>query len=124
MPAARPGSPRRRTPALVEGRYETAVGRAVHGVLQAIELATGDGLDQVVAAQCAAEGVVASTDIDRGCVQSALDSNVVRRAATRRHWRESFAGAVRTCAARLKRQGPLRRICREALAAPEDQKVS
>ena len=77
-----------------KGRYGTAVGRAVHGVLQAIDLATGDGLDQVVAAQCAAEGVVAYTDIVRGCVRSALESGIVRRAATRRHWRESFVGNV------------------------------
>jgi len=77
-----------------KGRYGTAVGRAVHGVLQAIDLATGDGLDQVVAAQCAAEGMVAYTDIVRGCVRSALESGIVRRAATRRHWRESFVGNV------------------------------
>ena len=75
-----------------KGRYGSAVGRAVHGVLQAIDLATGEGLDQVVAAQCAAEGVVVYADIVRGCVQSALESDVVRRAATRQHWRESFVG--------------------------------
>jgi len=77
-----------------KGRYGTAVGRAGHGVLQAIDLATGEGIDQAVAAQCAAEGVVAYTEIVRGCVQSALESDIVRRAATRQHWRESFVGTV------------------------------
>ena len=77
-----------------KGRYGTAVGRAVHGVLQAIDLATGDGLDSLVAAQCAAEGVVPYADIVRGCVRSALESDVVRRAAVRQHWRESFVGNV------------------------------
>src|SRR6185369_16044207 len=38
-----------------KGRYGNAVGRAVHGVLQTVDLATGDGLDSLVAAQCAAE---------------------------------------------------------------------
>ena len=77
-----------------KGRYGTAVGRAVHGVLQAIDLATGEGLDQLVAAQCAAEGVAVYADIVRGCVRSALDSDIVRRASTRQHWRESFVGTV------------------------------
>ena len=77
-----------------KGRYGTAVGRAVHGVLQAIDLATGEGLDQAVAAQCAAEGVAVYADIVRGCVRSALDSDIVRRASTRQHWRESFVGTV------------------------------
>ena len=48
-----------------KGRYGTAVGRAVHGVLQAIDLASGEGLDQLVAAQCAAERVVPYADIVR-----------------------------------------------------------
>ena len=77
-----------------KGRYGTAVGRAVHGVLQAIDLASGEGLDQLVAAQCAAEGVVPYADIVRGCVRSALQSDIVQRAAARQHWRESFVGRV------------------------------
>ena len=44
-------------PPWLKGRYGTAVGRAVHGVLQTIDLATGDGLDDAVAAQCQAEAV-------------------------------------------------------------------
>ena len=44
-------------PPWLKGRYGTAVGRAVHGVLQTIDLATGAGLDDAVAAQCQAEAV-------------------------------------------------------------------
>ena len=44
-------------PPWLKGRYGTAVGRAVHGVLQTIDLATGDGLDAAVAAQCEAEAI-------------------------------------------------------------------
>src|SRR3546814_6364860 len=39
-------------PPWLKGRYGTAVGRAVHGVLQTIDLVTGDGLDDAIAAQC------------------------------------------------------------------------
>ena len=39
-----------------KGRYGTALGRAVHAVLQTVDLATGDGLDDTAAAQAAAEG--------------------------------------------------------------------
>jgi ATP-dependent exoDNAse (exonuclease V) beta subunit len=77
-----------------KGRYGTAVGRAVHGVLQAVDLATEDGLEPLIAAQCAAEGVVPYSDVVLGCVRSALASDVVRRAAVRQHWKESFIGRI------------------------------
>lgn len=76
-----------------KGRYGTAVGRAVHGVLQIVDLATGDGLD-AVAAQCVAEGVVAYADVVADLVRSALASDLVQRAASRPHWRESYVGTV------------------------------
>src|SRR5262245_1512115 len=75
-----------------KGRYGSAVGRAVHAVLQSIDLATGAGLDGAVAAQCAAEGVTEHADVVRAVVQSALASEPVRRAATRPHWREPYVG--------------------------------
>ena len=77
-----------------KGRYGSAIGRAVHGVLQVIDLATGDGLDQAVAAQSLAEGVVGQEDLVRSLVQSALDSDIVKRAAEREHWRETYVGTV------------------------------
>lgn len=75
-----------------KGRYGTAIGRAVHGVLQVVDLATGAGLDQAVAAQCLAEGVVEYADVVTALVRSALASDVVQRAAARDHWRESYVG--------------------------------
>jgi ATP-dependent helicase/nuclease subunit A len=77
-----------------KGRYGTAVGRAVHGVLQIVDLATGEGLSDAVAAQCVAEGVVPYADVVTGLVRSALASALVQRAAVRPHWRESYVGTV------------------------------
>ena len=74
----------------LKGRYGTAVGRAVHGALQTIDLATGEGLDAAVAAQCEAEAVP-----DRGAVArlvgDALTAPSVRAAAASAHWRELYA---------------------------------
>ncbi|MBA2550229.1 MAG: UvrD-helicase domain-containing protein, partial [Nocardioidaceae bacterium] len=50
-------------PPWTKGRYGSAVGRAVHGVLQTVDLATGAGLDQSVAAQSLAEGVVDQAEL-------------------------------------------------------------
>ena len=66
-----------------KGRYGTAVGRAVHGVLQAIDLATGEGLDPVGCRAVRSGRCRPYADIVRGCVRSALNSDVVRRAAAR-----------------------------------------
>ncbi|MEO7572150.1 MAG: UvrD-helicase domain-containing protein, partial [Acidimicrobiales bacterium] len=44
-------------PPWLKGRYGTAIGRAVHGVLQTIDLASGAGLDDAVAVQSQAEAV-------------------------------------------------------------------
>ena len=78
-----------------KGRYGSAVGRAVHGVLQVVDLATGAGLDDAVTAQCVAEGVLDYADVVRALVQSALESDLVKRAATRENWREMYVGTVR-----------------------------
>ena len=77
-----------------KGRYGSAVGRAVHGVLQVVDLVSGHGLSEAVASQCVAEGVVGHADHVRALVQAALDSEVVRHAAGRQHWRESYVGTV------------------------------
>jgi ATP-dependent exoDNAse (exonuclease V) beta subunit len=81
-------------PAWSKGRYGSAVGRAVHGVLQVVDLATGTGLDDAVAAQCVAEGVVEFAPLVRDLAHSALESDVLQRAAARPHWRESYVGTV------------------------------
>ena len=81
-------------PAWSKGRYGSAIGRAVHGVLQAVDLASGDGLQDAVAAQCVAESVVEFAPLVTVLVRSALSSEVVKRAAAREHWRESYVGMV------------------------------
>ena len=81
-------------PAWAKGRYGSAIGRAVHGVLQSIDLRTGAGLQDAVAAQCLAEGVVEFTELVTALARSALTHEVVQRAAEREHWRESYVGTV------------------------------
>ncbi|SOC53708.1 UvrD-helicase domain-containing protein [Ornithinimicrobium cerasi] len=81
-------------PAWVKGRYGSAIGRAVHGVMQTVDLATGSGLDDAVASQCWAEGVTDYAEAVRDLANSFLQSDVVRRAAEREHWRESYVAAV------------------------------
>ncbi|CAN5522796.1 hypothetical protein BH20ACT2_BH20ACT2_24030 [soil metagenome] len=82
-------------PPWLKGRYGTAVGRAVHGVLQVVDLADGlsdrAGLDAAVAVQCQAEAVPEEAGRVRALVEAALGSDVVRAAATRPHWREVYA---------------------------------
>ena len=78
-----------------KGRYGSAVGRAVHGVLQVVELASGAGLDEAVLAQSMAEGVTGQETLVRALARSALASEVVQRAAAREHWRETYVGTVR-----------------------------
>lgn len=77
-----------------KGRHGDAVGRAVHGVLQTVDLASGAGLDESVAAQCVAEGLTNAADVVHALARSALSSDVVRHAATRPHWRETYAGTT------------------------------
>lgn len=80
-------------PPWLKGRYGTAVGRAVHGVLQTIDLATGDGLEAAVAAHCEAEAIPGRAADIRRLVQFALESPSVREAARSLHWREVYVCA-------------------------------
>ena len=73
-----------------KGRYGTAIGRAVHGTLQTVDLATGAGLEATAAAQAAAEGVIGHESTVVALTRSALASVVVARAAARPFWRETY----------------------------------
>jgi ATP-dependent helicase/nuclease subunit A len=73
-----------------KGRYGTAIGRAVHGVLQVVDLASGDGLDAAVAAQASAEGVLGHESVIGALARAALASTHVVRASTRPRWRELY----------------------------------
>jgi len=76
-----------------KGRYGTAIGRAVHAVLQTIDLATGKGLPETAAAQAAAEGVTGrEADIAR-LARAALAAPSVREALGCPRWRETYVAA-------------------------------
>ncbi|MBV9951470.1 MAG: PD-(D/E)XK nuclease family protein, partial [Acidimicrobiia bacterium] len=78
-------------PPWLKGRYGSAVGRAVHGVLQTVDLATGDGVADAVAAQCQAEAIPERVDTVTKLVADALGSSIVQEAAARSYWREVYA---------------------------------
>jgi ATP-dependent exoDNAse (exonuclease V) beta subunit len=73
-----------------KGRYGTAIGRAVHGLLQTIDLQTGAGLDATAAAQAQSEGAAGHEVTIARLAAAALASPTVREAAGVRHWRELF----------------------------------
>ena len=97
-----------------KGRYGTAVGRAVHAVLQAVDLASATtvgatvtddptavlppghlaAFDAAVATQSAGEGVAHLQDLVRRLAWSGLTSDRVARAvAAPQRWREIYVGA-------------------------------
>ena len=61
-------------------------------MLQTVDLMTGDGLVEACAAQAAAEGVLGKEDVIEALCRAALESDVVQRAARRKHWREVYVG--------------------------------
>jgi ATP-dependent helicase/nuclease subunit A len=76
------------------GRYGTAVGRAVHAVLQDADLAGGHDIDVLAAAQCAAEGIFGLEQRVGDLCRSALGAPIVAAAAAgAQHWRELFVVA-------------------------------
>ena len=82
------------TPPWQRGRYGTSIGRAVHGVLQFCDLATGSDIDNLSKAQCAAEGVIGLEDRVASLARSTLDAPIVRQVVDgAEHWRELFVAA-------------------------------
>jgi len=76
------------------GRYGTSIGRAVHGVLQFCDLATGTDIDNLARAQCAAEGVIGLEAQVAALARSALAAPIVQSVvAGAEHWRELFVAA-------------------------------
>ncbi|GIW13462.1 MAG: hypothetical protein KatS3mg062_0901 [Tepidiforma sp.] len=84
---ATPGEPWRK------GRAGTSLGRAVHAVLQSIDLATGEGVEAAAQAQAEAEGIADRAGEVERLARAALESAAVRDAAGRRYWREVYVGA-------------------------------
>jgi len=77
-----------------KGRYGTAIGRAVHGVLQTIDLATGHGLHDAAAAQALAENIPQHTATVTRLAGAAIRSGTIQRAATLPHWRETYVATT------------------------------
>jgi len=76
------------------GRGGTSVGRAVHAVLQVVDLASQEGLDTLARAQAAAEGIPKRSEEVARLAKRACESEPVRRAvASGRLWREVPVGA-------------------------------
>ena len=72
------------------GRGGAPIGRAVHSVLQTIDLAAGAGADETARAQAVAEGIPDRASEVARLARTALDSDIVRRAvASGRLWREA-----------------------------------
>ena len=72
-----------------KGRGGSSVGRAVHSVLQSIDLRTGSDIESVSNAQAAAENIPHRATEIAGLVRTAVESDIVRRAvSSRRFWRE------------------------------------
>ncbi|MEQ8839894.1 MAG: UvrD-helicase domain-containing protein [Acidimicrobiales bacterium] len=76
-----------------KGRYGTAIGRAVHGVLQVVDLAGGGEIDDAARAQAMAEGVTNRTEVVARLARSGLATDAAGAAATREHWRELWVAA-------------------------------
>ncbi len=76
------------------GRYGTSIGRAVHGVLQFCDLASGSDIDNLARAQCAAEGVIGVDARVAALARSVLTTPIVRQVVDGApHWRELFVAA-------------------------------
>ncbi|MCY4174915.1 MAG: UvrD-helicase domain-containing protein [Acidimicrobiaceae bacterium] len=76
-----------------KGRYGSAVGRAVHAVLQDVDLRSGEGLTDLARRQAAAEGVSNRSSAVAALARAALDTAAAREAAESQHWRELFVAA-------------------------------
>ncbi len=76
-----------------KGRYGTAVGRAVHAVLQTVDLATGEGIEATAAAQAAAEGVIGREEQIAALARSALSTDIAREAVACGFRREMYVAA-------------------------------
>ncbi len=75
-----------------KGRYGSAIGRAVHAVLQSVDLESGAGLAGHCASQAAAEAILGREALIEALCRSALRSPLIAEAARRPHWREMYVG--------------------------------
>jgi ATP-dependent helicase/nuclease subunit A len=82
------------SPPWQRGRAGTSVGRAVHAVLQTIDLKTGTGGEDAARAQAYAEGIPSRGPEILELVENARKAKTVRAAvASGRYWREVYVAA-------------------------------
>ncbi|MBO0685413.1 MAG: PD-(D/E)XK nuclease family protein, partial [Candidatus Dormibacteraeota bacterium] len=75
------------------GKAGTALGRAVHAILQVVDLSTLEGLDDLARAQAEAEQIPDQANEVADLVRAACESAPVREAvASNRYWREVPVG--------------------------------
>lgn len=70
------------------GRYGTAIGRAVHGVLQTVSLESEEGLATLATIHAEAEGIAELSDEVASLAASAIASEEIQLAIQNRYWRE------------------------------------
>ena len=75
------------------GRTGSAIGSAVHGVLQLVDLSDPSDLDELVEQQAHAEAVPQHSFVVGQLVRAALASDAVRLASVHRHHKELFVAA-------------------------------
>ncbi|MQF67682.1 hypothetical protein FIM07_04495 [SAR202 cluster bacterium AD-802-F09_MRT_200m] len=76
------------------GRGSTNLGRAVHSVLQTVDMESGDDLGSISRAQATVEGVAGRWEEIQGLARNALGSEAVRAAiSSGRYFRELFVSA-------------------------------
>jgi ATP-dependent helicase/nuclease subunit A len=76
------------------GRGSTNLGRAVHSVLQSVDIESGDDLEAISKAQATVEGVPGRWEEIQGLARNAIDSDTVQAAiASGRYFRELFVSA-------------------------------
>jgi ATP-dependent exoDNAse (exonuclease V) beta subunit len=92
-PGLRKGARDLELPPWNKGRYGTAVGRAVHAVLQTVDLATGADVEPTAAAQAASEGVIGREADIAALARAAISSDVVRTAVATAYRREMYVAA-------------------------------
>ena len=75
------------------GRAGTSIGRAVHAVLQTVDLASGAEVDRLAETQAVAEGIDSRGREIARLVRAALGSEIVGEAVDGgRYWREMYIG--------------------------------
>ncbi|MCH8102591.1 MAG: UvrD-helicase domain-containing protein [Chloroflexi bacterium] len=78
---SKPASPDAEARPWQKGRGGTEVGRAVHAVLQDVDLETGEGIDELAARHAGAEGITQRVEEVASLASATLDAGVMRRAA-------------------------------------------